>query len=151
MNVLFDTNILLRLAQPGHPHHPVAVAASASLYARGDTPCLVPQVLYEYWVVSTRPIAQSGMGLSAIQAASELTRLQSLFPLLPDTSSLFGEWERLVTRYQVLGKNAHDTRLVAAMLVHGVSHILTFNRADFARFTGIVILDPGVVVSPAAP
>jgi len=34
----------------------------------------------------------------------------------------------------VMGKNAHDTRLVAAMLRHDIKSILTFNSADFKRF-----------------
>ena len=151
MNVLFDTNILLRMAQAGHVHHQISIDASAILYRRGDTPCLVPQVLYEYWVVVTRPLAQNGLGWSVAEATSKLARLQSLFPLLPDSPSVFGEWERLVSTYQVIGKNAHDTRLVAAMLVHGISHLLTFNISDFARFSGITILDPAIVVSPATP
>ena len=34
--------------------------------------------------------------------------------------------------------------LVAAMLAHGLTHIVTFNTADFTRYTplGIVILHP---------
>src|SRR5205823_247730 len=83
MNVLFDTNILLRMAQAGHAHHQISMNASVVIYRRGDTPCLVPQVLYEYWVVVTRPIAQNGLGWSAVEAASKLTQLQSLFTLLP--------------------------------------------------------------------
>ncbi len=31
--------------------------------------------------------------------------------------------------------NVHDARLTAAMLVHGLTHILTFNISDFARYT----------------
>ncbi len=151
MNVLFDTNILLRMAQAGHSHHQISIDASAIIYRRGDTPCLVPQVLYEFWVVVTRPLAQNGLGWSALEAASELARLRSLFTLLPDSPSIFGEWERLVTSYQVIGKNAHDTRLVAAMLIHGISHLLTFNLSDFTRFSGITLLDPALVVSQATP
>jgi hypothetical protein len=45
-------------------------------------------------------------------------------------------------RHGVCGKKAHDTRLVAAMLVHGVKHILTFNVGDFARYPNVVVLDP---------
>ena len=39
--------------------------------------------------------------------------------------------------------------LVAAMKTHGVNRILTFNVADFARFTGITVIDP--VTVPAVP
>jgi predicted nucleic acid-binding protein len=39
-----------------------------------------------------------------------------------------------VVGHNVLGVKVHDTRLVAAMKVHGVGKILTFNIRDFARF-----------------
>lgn len=42
----------------------------------------------------------------------------------------------------VSGKNVHDAKLVAAMNVNGISHVLTFNEADFRRYAGIVIVRP---------
>jgi predicted nucleic acid-binding protein len=42
----------------------------------------------------------------------------------------------------VSGKKAHDARLVAAMTVNGITHILTFNADDFTRYTGITVLHP---------
>ncbi len=44
--------------------------------------------------------------------------------------------------YRVSGKNAHDARLVAVMKPHGITRILTFNAADFARFEGIEAIHP---------
>ena len=134
MNVLLDTNILCRMAQPGHTQHQTALDATDALRLRGDDPCLVPQVLYEFWVVATRPPAVNGLGLPVAAAAAELTRLKSLFPILFDTAAVYSEWERLVTTYQVSGRNAHDARLVAAMAVHGLTHLLTFNTQDFTRY-----------------
>jgi predicted nucleic acid-binding protein len=40
----------------------------------------------------------------------------------------------------------HDARLVAAMNVHGVRRILTFNTDDFARY-GIEVLHPSSLLS----
>ncbi len=37
-----------------------------------------------------------------------------------------------------MGKKAHDTRILAAMRIHNVSHLLTFNGDDFKRFQGII-------------
>src|SRR5437879_2734095 len=126
MNVLVDTNILLRSAQPSHTHHSAAVGATKALELRGDICCLVPQGLYEFWAAATRPLAVNGLGLSAAQAATEAATFKSRFILLADTAAILPEWERLVTTYKVLGKNAHDARLVAAMAVHSLTHILTF-------------------------
>jgi len=48
----------------------------------------------------------------------------------------------LVIAHAVMGVNVHDARLVAAMLVHGLTHILTFNTADFRRFSQITVVHP---------
>lgn len=151
MNVLLDTNIIGRMFQPGHAHHTIARTAVDSLVARGDTPCLVPQILYEFWVVATRPTSTNGLGLSPATASLEPNQLQQLFPLLLDGLSLFAVWQGLVTRHSVSGKSAHDARLVAAMQIHQVTHLLTFNIADFTRFTGVTILDPATMAQPGSP
>ncbi len=151
MNVLLDTNILGRIVEIGHVQHRLALDATNALGTRGDTPCLVPQTLYELWVVATRPAAANGFGFTPAQAAVELTRMQVLFPLLSDTPAIFPEWQRLVVVHQVSGKNAHDARLVAAMLVHGITHVLTFNTADFARYSEITALDPGSIAPAPSP
>ena len=36
----------------------------------------------------------------------------------------------------------HDARLVAAMIVHGIPNLLTFNLPDFKRFTEITVISP---------
>jgi hypothetical protein len=44
--------------------------------------------------------------------------------------------------HKVIGLNVHDARLVAAMLVHGVTHILTANVKDFVRYTSVTAISP---------
>ena len=46
---------------------------------------------------------------------------------------MHAEWRRLVVAYGVSGAQVHDACLAAAMRVHGVTRLLTFNGADFAR------------------
>ena len=48
---------------------------------------------------------------------------------------------------EVKGKNAHDTRLVAAMQRHRVTTLVTFNTPDFARFTGINVFSPADILN----
>jgi predicted nucleic acid-binding protein len=135
----------------GHPQYQPAVDAVATLLTQSHTVCVVPQNLYEFWVIYTRPTSANGLGKSATEAAAELTRLQNHFTLLADTSAVLPAWEQLVTTHAVLGKNAHDARLVAAMQVHGVTHLLTFNDADFRRFSAITVLTPAAVLAAVAP
>ena len=47
------------------------------------------------------------------------------------------------------GKQAQDAHLVAAMLVHKVTHLLTFNDGDFRRFTEITVVNPQHIISPS--
>jgi hypothetical protein len=55
MNILLDTNILGRLAQPTHPMHAAARDAVTTLQRAGEMLRIVPQNLYEFWVIATRP------------------------------------------------------------------------------------------------
>jgi predicted nucleic acid-binding protein len=148
MRILADSNIFLRSIQPGHPQHAGADRAITHLLAAGDEVCVVPQNLYEFWSVATRPIAQNGLALPVARVSTELARLKRLFTLLPDTPAILPEWERLVVTHSVLGRNAHDARLVAAMLVHGVTHLLKFDDGDFRRFAGITVLTPASIAPP---
>ena len=104
MRVLLDTNILTRSAQPSHPQHDVAVNSVSSLRARGDGLFLVPQNLYEFWVVATRPPGANGLGMTPELVQERLTELKRSFTLLQDTPSLFTAWENLVVENRVIGK-----------------------------------------------
>lgn len=53
-----------------------------------------------------------------------------------------------MTAGPVLGKRAHDARIVALMMSHGVSHILTLNDRDFAGMPGVVAVHPSALVGP---
>jgi hypothetical protein len=49
----------------------------------------------------------------------------------------------LIRSVPVAGKQVHDANIVATMLAHGVTRLLTFNGADFRRFEPrIVVLAP---------
>ncbi|MEA5618184.1 hypothetical protein VB711_10105 [Cronbergia sp. UHCC 0137] len=63
-----------------------------------------------------------------------------------DTPQIFTEWESLVIKHQVMGKQVHDARLAAAMVAHNITHLLTFNVDDFKRFSVIVVVDPRSIV-----
>ena len=77
-------------------------------------------------------------------------RMNGMFPVLLETPEIHQEWQRLVVELQVSGKQAHDTRLVAAMRVHGVTGIVTFNGDDFRRYPGIEVWHPRDVLQREA-
>ncbi len=136
MAYLIDTNVLLRSADPNHPMYIDATNAISLLRNQGETLCIVPQNLIEFWNVYTRPANKNGLGHTAQEPGEEIRRLKTFFTVVLDTATIYDEWERLVMQYQVKGVNVHDARLTAAMLVHGLTHILTFNIEDFNRYAG---------------
>jgi predicted nucleic acid-binding protein len=82
------------------------------------------------------------LGLTIEETEYEVRKFKRLFTFYDDEPNLFAEWENLVTKHQVLGKNVHDARLVAAMIHHQITHLLTFNAKDFKRFSEIILVDP---------
>jgi len=138
MAYLLDTNILLRSVQPDHPMHGTALAALSSLGSAKERLTIVPQVIVEFWTVSTRPIANNGLGLTPRQAQTEIETILTTFELLPETPALFDEWRTLVVEHSVSGVETHDARIVAAMKLYGITHILTFNEQDFRRYQSIL-------------
>ena len=140
-----DTNILLRSAEPAHPTHQQAVNAVKTLLANGDRVCLIPQNLIEFWNVATRPVDKNGFGWSPIKTDVEISRLESLLTVLPGSQAIYREWRKVVLDNSVLGKQVHDARIVAAMNVHQITKLLTFNLNDFKRFVHITLIDPNTL------
>ena len=142
MSFAVDTNVLLRSIDDGHVAQPIAQDGLFALRDRGEILSVFPQNLIELWAVATRPVANNGLGWGVDRAEQELAALKNLFVVLGDADAVLAEWERLVVQHLVIGKQAHDAHLVASMLVHGVTHLLTFNDSDFKRFPEITVLNP---------
>ncbi len=113
--------------------------------------CIVPQNIYEFWAIATRPVKANGLDRTTAVAAADVRRAVRYFRLLPDRPAILDLWRQLVVRHNVKGRTAHDAQLVAAMLVHGVDGILTFNVADFVQYPTIRVLDPAAVAAGTAP
>ena len=144
MVYLTDTNVLLGFSFPADPRHPIVRAAVRKLMADGHQLQTTSQNFAEFWNVSTRPIDRNGFGHTPSEANILLRDLEFLFRLLPDLPSAYSEWRRLVVDYGVSGVQVHDARLVASMISHDMTHILTFNTQDFNRYASeeIIAVDP---------
>ncbi len=140
--VLVDTNILLRWTQPSDPTFATASNAVEKLEQSGDLPCYVSQNLGEFWNVLTRPANRNGYGRMPEDADRLAQVIEGKFRFLPDSLAVHQEWRRLLRDYRVSGVQVHDARLVAAMHVHGVRQILTFNARDFDRYKDVEAIHP---------
>ena len=127
MTIVLDTDVLLRTYDKSAPQHPTAMSAIAGLEEHGETLRTLPQCFYEFWVVATRPIAANGLGLEPAECSLVIRELRKLFPLIVD-HDIFDVWLELVAAHACRGKIAHDA-------------------PDFARFPGIVVLNPADVAA----
>lgn len=145
---LSDTNMLLRLERPADPLNAVTERALNALSDAGEPVYITAQNLIEYWNAATRPESRNGFGRTPAEALREIQRLRSLFLFAPDAPAVYEEWQQIVIDYTVSGVQVHDARLVAVMHVYGLTHILTFNTADFARYSDrITVVHPQSLVS----
>ncbi|MDJ1169992.1 PIN domain-containing protein [Roseofilum sp. BLCC_M154] len=139
---LLDTNVVLRLSNPDDRRYHVAREAVRLLLNQGDECFLTAQVLIELWVVATRPVTVNGLGWTPETTHHIIDELLDRFPLLEESPEIFYHWLDLVTGDRILGKRTHDARLVAVMISHHITHILTFNPRDFMIQSTLVIVDP---------
>jgi predicted nucleic acid-binding protein len=148
MRYLVDTNVLLRLLHRNDPNYSTIRLAVRALLARGDELCCTPQNIVELWNVSTRPAtARGGFGLSTAETDRRVRLIERIFTILEETPAIYPEWRRLVRDNSVAGVQVHDARIVSMMNVHGITHILTLNGADFSRYTGVTIVSPDEITS----
>jgi predicted nucleic acid-binding protein len=149
MAYLIDTSVLVGMANVSDPRQGVASRAVLELHRRGEALHLTPQVLIEFRNVATRPKALNGAGLSVVDTEAHAAAFEARFPLLAESPDIYPAWKAAVGALGVIGKQVHDARLVAVCHAHGLTHLLTFNVAHFARMAGfgpgVVVVDPATV------
>lgn len=146
MSYALDTNLLIRSIEKDHPKRPEALVAINKLLRAGEEIFILPQNLIEFWAVATRPKDVEGLGLTAAESSAHIVTFETLFSLKEDTSAIYLEWKRLVNQHAVMGKNVHDARIAAALTVHGINHLVTFNKKHFKRFSAFTTLLPTEVL-----
>jgi predicted nucleic acid-binding protein len=151
VKLLIDTNVLLRLRDPRSPHHSDCLQALNHLRGFPKTAYTCAQVLVEYWVVATRPREVNGLGLSTDAVDRYLSDTETVFPCLAEPSDIAARWRKLVVEHGVQGRPAYDARLVALMQAHALTHLVTLNTEDFARYTGITTVTPSEAVILTTP
>jgi len=143
MAYLVDSNVFVRLLHRTDPHHELMRTAVRTLWGQGETLYFTSQNLGEFWSVCTRPATlRGGYGLPVAEVNRRARCIERCYSLLPDTVGVHAEWRRLLVTHAVQGVSVHDARLVAAMKVHDITHILTLDDKDFARYTEIAAVHP---------
>ena len=142
---LIDSNILLRWLKPDDRDYLLVVSATDAILRDDVELCYTSQNVAEFWSTCTRPVGRNGYGLTPQEADRRARFFEGKLRLLPDSLAVHQEWRKLLVTHNVSGVQVHDARLVAAMRVHGLRRILTFNEKDFTRYTDIEAVHPRTV------
>jgi predicted nucleic acid-binding protein len=138
--ILIDTNVILRSKQKGSSHHQEVTEKLINLVEDGEELVICPQIIYEFYVVATRPTDNNGFGLLTETAMSEIENILTTYSMPVENDQVFFNWCKLIADYKVIGKNAHDARIVAFMLSNNINKLYTLNKIDFERFNTIIEL-----------
>jgi predicted nucleic acid-binding protein len=142
VNYLVDTNVLLRLRDNADPRYHECVAAVDLLRGQSERLFVCAQILAEFWVVLTRPCDVNGCGLAFDDAVTAIGKVRTTFRCLAEPPDIADRWQQIVSENKVMGKPAHDARIAALMLAHGVTHLLTLNPTDFTRYSDTTAVTP---------
>ena len=131
-----DTNVLIYATARSAPFRDRARAALARL-ATGEPLSVSRHILREYIAVMTRPQIW-GKALNLAEATADAATFVQRFTVLEDGPPVWDQLIELSRRYSFGGRQVHDANVVATMLAYGERRLLTFNEADFRRFTVLI-------------
>jgi len=131
-----DTNVLVYSTAAGAPFRAQARTALARLAATGPI-AVSRQVLREYLAVTTRPQAWAN-ALTLAEATADIDTFSRRFTILEDGPPVWDQLMALSRRFSFGGRQVHDANIVATMLAHGETRLLTFNDVDFRRFNSLI-------------
>lgn len=152
MQYLVDTGVWLRLFDRTDPQHTDIHAALRQLRNDGHTLAVCLQNIAEFWNVSTRPAAaRGGYGKSVATTERRVQFIERFGTVLDESPAAYQHWRLLLTQHQIQGAAVHDARLVAVMQTVGITHILTLNANDFARYSTITVTTPREVTASSNP
>ena len=141
--VFADTNVLLCATDRSREHHEEARRLIREAGPSGYHLAVSGQIIREYLVVATRPVAGNGLGLSipeALNNVDQFSRPPTVFCDEPE--SVTARLRQLTVAHDLKGKRIHDANVVATMLVHGIRRLITENTRDFAVFDEIETATP---------
>jgi predicted nucleic acid-binding protein len=71
--------------------------------------------------------------------------------VLLDNAAIYPQWRQIVVKHAVSSVQVRDARIVDAMRARGITHLVTFNQADFKRYTDIMVMTPQEVINTYPP
>ena len=140
--IAVDSNLLVYAHREDSPWHAPAYGCLARL-AQGRSSWAIPwPCLHEFLAIVTHPkiYAPPTPLEKAVDQVEAWLESPSLV-LLAEVADYWPQLRSLVRAGKASGPKAHDARVAAICLQHGVSELWTVDR-DFSRFSGFNVRNP---------
>ncbi len=141
--VMVDTNVLLAATNTARTDHESSKRVFSRALEAGIHLATCGQILREYLVVASRPVAVNGLGLGIADALKNLAWFRKRLVYFEEPAAVHYRLVALTESSGITGKRIHDANIVALMQCSGIYHLLTTNPEDFVSFSGIAVLAPG--------
>lgn len=139
--IFVDTNILVYSKLATSPLFGAARAKLDDLAAAGHPFWISRQILREFLACLSRS-STSAAAVPMPALLADVQSFQAQFRLAEDGPPVTAHLLNLLNVVPCAGKQVHDANIVATMLAHGISKLLTHNVADFKRFAGHIAILP---------
>ena len=138
-----DTNILVYAHRRETEEHSTAMTLLRELAEGSNAWAIAWPCLYEFFSVVTNPRIWKDAATTPTQAVAQVDvwLASPSLRLLEETSEFWPILRRLLLRPKVRGPIAHDARVAALCIAHGVEALLSRDR-DFALFSELKVRDP---------
>lgn len=140
--IALDTNLLVYAHRVDNPFH-AAAALLVSQLAEGKVAWAIPwPCLHEFYNIATNPrIHPVPTPIDVAIRQIEIWLESPTLHLLSETSAHWPQLRALLGRGKVQGAMAHDARIAAICLSHGVRELWSADR-DFSRFPDLRTRNP---------
>ncbi len=135
--LFLDTNVFVSATDESRPFHTVACTLIARGRSVGLPGATSGQVIREYLVVATRPLAANGLGLSPADALGNIGKMTRHLQFCDESESVSLRLRSLVGAGDISGKGIHDANIVATLMEQGIELLVTENPEDFAGYPEI--------------
>ncbi len=136
-----DTNILIYSTNNLSVWHLPAERMLDSARLQGISLIISPQIIREYISVFSRGIRVIPK-IKTDGLLKNLDLLRTSFILVDENREVIFHLIELLREIPIIGKQIHDANIVATMMAHGVSRLLTHNTKDFERYAGLITVVP---------
>ncbi|MEN6451191.1 MAG: type II toxin-antitoxin system VapC family toxin [Thermoguttaceae bacterium] len=136
-----DANVFVFAANESSPWHAAALERLGQARSEGISLVVSPQILREFAAAASRPAPESSPPpLEPI--LENVRRIRAACVLFDENATTVDRLIDLLRTVATHGKQVHDANIVATMLAHGCTTLLTHNVADFNRFRSLIQIIP---------